>query len=262
MNFIIKYILVYSFYFGLFSPLFGQTFTKTSNVFIGDLNIVFDTLSITDSFFIMNSNYGLEKVCLNIDHNATGNLIIDLISPNDVTVNLFYERGGIDNDLINTCFNGDILSDSISKGIPPFTGDYQPEEPLGLINDNSTVNGDWVLKIYDSKFLNTGTLIDFSLTFSNNPAIVPGIINDDCVNSTPLVINSAYQCLLITEGSINGATNSNITGCSGFDGFDDDAWFHFIAEDEEHIVNISNILGCDLGSCDSRTCFMIHGMLH
>lgn len=223
--------------------LMAQTFTISSNKAIPNNSTITDTITLTGTGISLNSSFGLEKICLNIDHNSVGQLTIDLIAPNDITVNLFDNRGGSLDDFINTCFDGDINSPGISIGVAPYTGSFLPEEPLGFINNGSIADGNWIIRINDNSIITAGTLIDFSITFSDNPAIVPGIANDDCANSIQIPINPNYTCLQTIEGSINGATNSEIVGCDGYTGFDDDAWFHFIAEDSVHLFEISNIIG-------------------
>jgi hypothetical protein len=85
----------------------------------------------------LRSQYGLQSVELNITHPYVQNLIIYLISPNGTIVNQMRNAGGNGDNFTST-----ILTDSAptniqpsSPGLAPFTGVFQPNQPLGNINN-------------------------------------------------------------------------------------------------------------------------------
>jgi subtilisin-like proprotein convertase family protein len=104
------------------------------------------------------------NVHLDIQHTFDRDLAVTLISPSGSQVLLINHRGGSGHN-----FTGTILDDQaatpISAGTAPFTGSFQPEQPLAALNGQSA-NGVWTLQINDDEQFDTGTLLDWSLTFT------------------------------------------------------------------------------------------------
>ncbi|MGD9491749.1 MAG: GEVED domain-containing protein [Bacteroidales bacterium] len=84
--------------------------------------------------------------------------------------------------------------------------------------------------------------------------------NDECVNATPLTVNSGATCTSVTAGTVNCATASAQTNsCSGT--ADDDVWFSFVATNASHTISLLNIAGSTTdmyhsvysGTCGSLT---------
>jgi subtilisin-like proprotein convertase family protein len=104
------------------------------------------------------------SVTLNINHTFDRDLVITLVSPWGAQINLVYREGGNGHN-----FTGTILDDSaaqpISAGLAPFSGSYQPEQPLASLNGFNP-NGVWTLLVNDVALNDVGTLLSWTLTLS------------------------------------------------------------------------------------------------
>lgn len=117
---------------------------------------------------VLNSSFGLETVCFNITHTYDGDLVIKLQAPDGTVVNLVHNTGAGGQNFTGTCLN-DFAPDAISNGGAPFTGTYKPMGTIGNVNNGQNGNGTWNLLIQDIAGADVGDLLDFSLTFGNNP---------------------------------------------------------------------------------------------
>jgi subtilisin-like proprotein convertase family protein len=97
-----------------------------------------------------------------ITHAYISDLTIDLTSPDGTTVRLFDRRGGSGDDMTDTVFS-DAAATPISAGTAPFTGTFQPEQPLSAFKGKS-VTGNWTLTVKDRETPDVGTLHSWSLT--------------------------------------------------------------------------------------------------
>lgn len=148
-----------------------QTFSSTVNTIIPDASDAVEfTIEVTGLPGIIDTDFGLESVCLNIMHSYDADLIIKLMAPDGTTATLCSGVGGDGDDFTNTCFNenADI---TIAAGYPPFTGEFQPTGDLGTINNGQDPNGTWTLIVQDPYEYDEGTLIDWSLTFGDAPSL-------------------------------------------------------------------------------------------
>ncbi len=98
---------------------------------------------------------------------------------------------------------------------------------------------------------------DYELTITCTTPPPPPI-NDECDQAIDAVVNPDEFCNLITQGTLAGATGSNVaTACPGV--ANDDVWFEFVALSEIQIIELQNIMGApdDLvhgvyeGTCDA-----------
>jgi subtilisin-like proprotein convertase family protein len=97
------------------------------------------------------------SVNLWLSHQNDGDLVIQLFGPGGIgMVNLASQNGEGGQNFTNTTFS-DTASRTISQGTPPFTGYFKPVAPLSFFN-GKPVEGYWVLRIFDLKEGNTGTL--------------------------------------------------------------------------------------------------------
>jgi subtilisin-like proprotein convertase family protein len=94
-------------------------------------------------------------------HPYDADLALYLIAPSGTIVELSSENGGDGDDYSGTIFDDD-ASTPISSGSVPFTGRFQPEEALTLLN-GEPVSGTWQLKVVDDTFGGEGTLTGFAL---------------------------------------------------------------------------------------------------
>lgn len=151
--------------------LYSQTFTGTGGPILddGSDNYYYLTVSgVTPT--VMDTNFGLETVCINLTHTWDDDLIIFLIAPDGTEFELSSRNGGDGDNYTNTCFNNDAPT-PIYLGSPPFTGVFKPEGYMSSVNNGQNPNGVWILHILDTyAWADFGTLLDWSVTFGNNPA--------------------------------------------------------------------------------------------
>jgi len=88
----------------------------------------------------------------------------------------------------------------------------------------------------------TCTFSGLSATSSSLQYITSSPANDECVNATPLTVNTGATCTAVTAGTVNCATASaQSNSCSGT--ADDDVWFSFVATNASHTISLLNIAG-------------------
>lgn len=118
----------------------------------------------------LDPNYGLEEVCLTINHTAVRELVIVLESPSGRRTELTSVNGGNDDNFTSTCFNS-TAADHITTATAPFTGTFRPEGFLGKFNEYQSGNGTWKLHVKDWMInLDTGVVSSWSIKFGNSPA--------------------------------------------------------------------------------------------
>jgi subtilisin-like proprotein convertase family protein len=108
---------------------------------------------------------------LRLNHENDADLDIYLVDPLGNGVELSTDNGGTGNDYgtgTNDCSGtptsfGDSSGISIVDGTAPFTGSYEPEEPLSNFIGNAMA-GTWKLKIIDDAAVNSGVIGCFQLT--------------------------------------------------------------------------------------------------
>lgn len=103
------------------------------------------------------------KVHVDLTHTFDSDLILTLIAPNGARVTLARNRGASGDNYIGTAFD-DGSGTPIGSGAAPFSGAYQPEEPLAALSGISTA-GTWTLEIADVAGGDSGTLFDWWIDF-------------------------------------------------------------------------------------------------
>lgn len=148
----------------------AQTFSSTVNEILpDDGTTVYYDIQVSGLPSVMDTLFGLEQVCLNINHPYTEDMNVKLQSPNGSIILLFGGIGGGGDDFTNTCLSG--TGPGIAAGTPPYTGTFQCMGVLGNFNKGQNPNGIWTLILNDTyAFADQGFLIDWSITFGNNPA--------------------------------------------------------------------------------------------
>jgi subtilisin-like proprotein convertase family protein len=163
-----KFNLLFVFSFGFFLSN-AQTFSGNIGPINDNVESSF-TLNVAGLSNVLDTNnFGLETICLNLNHTYLADLEVRLISPSGVSILLFSGIGGGDDNLENTCLNVD-ANQAITEGFAPFTGTFRPSGQMGLFNNQQSGNGTWTLKINDVASGDFGDLLNWSLTFGNNPA--------------------------------------------------------------------------------------------
>lgn len=116
------------------------------------------------------TTFGLEQVCINMDHPYDDDMEVKLRAPDGTVVLLFSHVGGDGDNFTNTCLRDDAPT-GIAGGTPPFTGTYKPMGDMGLFNNGQNPNGIWTLIVHDTyAFADAGYLYGWGLSFGNNPA--------------------------------------------------------------------------------------------
>jgi subtilisin-like proprotein convertase family protein len=100
-------------------------------------------------------------VALNITHTYLGDLGISLVTPGGTSILLSDRRGGSNNNFVGTTFD-DEAATPVASGAAPFTGSYQPDEPLSTA-DGVSAMGDWQLHVVDQAGIDLGTIDDWTL---------------------------------------------------------------------------------------------------
>ena len=133
--------------------------------FIGSLRVPPSDSAGTTTLNIPVDSEGLFSsmtVAVRVLHTDTGDLTLTLISPSGTRV-VLARRRGFDDDFVGTVFS-DSATSTISSGSNPFTGSWQPEQPLSTFL-TEPVNGNWQLEIVDAFSIETGTLQAVTLNF-------------------------------------------------------------------------------------------------
>jgi subtilisin-like proprotein convertase family protein len=120
------------------------------------------TVVVADNEVIQDVN-----VIVNITHTYDGDLEVALIAPDDTKVILSNRRGSSGNDFIETVFD-DEAAEAISAGTAPFTGSFQPDEPLSAF-DGRMAAGTWKLRVEDKAGADVGTIDSWSIELSYPP---------------------------------------------------------------------------------------------
>jgi len=161
----------------------------------------------------LDSSFGLQEVCITIQHPAVQDLYIHLQSPNGEIVELSLGTSCSGANYTNTCFvyNAD---SSVTIASAPYTGIYRPVGYLGRFNTGQNGNGSWTMIIQD--YLaggDSGSLISWSLQFGNMPA--PPLVFTSS-NLPIVIINTNNQTIdtsdiLVKMGIIYNGTGQRNT---------------------------------------------------
>jgi len=147
----------------------GQTYNGSGGAIPDNGNSIYFPINVQNLGQI-NTTFGLESVCINVQHPYDSDLEIQLIAPDGTGIMLSYANGGDGDNFTSTCFS-DFADNSISQGTPPFTGTFRPQGILGNVNNLQPGSGLWRLYVLDLyPFGDAGTLINWSITFGNNPS--------------------------------------------------------------------------------------------
>lgn len=153
---------------------YSQVFSAKGNV-IEDYNGSYQPqillISVSDLPAKMDSSFGLEKVCINIQHPRVSDLKITLESPDGTSIWLT-NRNGRDTgkNYINTCFSAAGKNGYIHEAIAPFAGEFIPDGRMEYMNNGQNPNGFWKLIVEDLKENVFGELDSFSIQFGKDPA--------------------------------------------------------------------------------------------
>jgi len=178
----------------------AQTYSNTTGGTIPDAGAIV-SFPITVSGLspsTIDTIFGLETVCFTINHTYDADLSISLQAPDGTIVDLSVANGGGGQNYTNTCLNSS-ASLSIVNASPPFTGTYIPQGFIGTMNNGQIGNGTWNLLVQDVAALDSGTVIECSITFGNNPAHPFTFTSSDI----PLVVINTFNQSIPDEPKIN-----------------------------------------------------------
>lgn len=150
---------------------FSQTFTGTGDTIPDDGSSIDFTINITGLPSTLDTvTFGIETVCIDINHTYDSDLDVSLIAPDGTQIMLTTGNGGSGQNYTSTCFNQS-ASIPITQGSPPFTGTFRPQGQLGIVNNGQNPNGAWKLHIFDTyPFADYGIVNSWSITFGSTPA--------------------------------------------------------------------------------------------
>lgn len=155
-----------------FIRLQAQTFSVTFNQTIPDdgSTVTYD-VPVSGLQNSIDTNFGLEGMCLLLNHTWDDDLEVKLKSPDGTTILLFSHVGGDGDNFNATCLNS-VAPTAIAQGSAPFNGGYKPMGDLGLFNNGQNPNGNWQLIVHDTyPFADQGFLIGWGVIFGNQPAM-------------------------------------------------------------------------------------------
>lgn len=123
---------------------------------------IFDEVEMTSTIEITESASIVDlDVRLSLTHTFVADLTIWLESPVGTIVTLTAGNGGSGDHYTDTDFD-DEAGASIASGAAPFTGSFQPEEPLSAF-DGQDQAGTWTLHVYDDAAGDDGALLSWAL---------------------------------------------------------------------------------------------------
>ncbi len=203
----------------------AQTFNGTGGAIPGaSASRTCFTINVT-GVGIINTTNGLAQLCMNITHPNVDELEIVMTAPDGTTVPLTIQNGGSGNNYTGTCFTATATT-SIKAGTAPFTGTFIPEGYLGAVNNGQNANGAWLLCIQDRRTAaNAGSLVNWSITFSNTPAPLPPALpacsttlpgTSSCSNATS-VCDFSGVCGNTSGTTVQDWAGSGLNACFGLE---------------------------------------------
>lgn len=216
----------------LFAPLLApfvapaQTFTTSGGAIPDDGTAVEFPIAVSGLVpsTIDTVNFGLETVCVNIEHTWISDIQIHIIAPDGTSALLFSGVGGDTDFFTYTCINA-FATQAITDGAPPYTGIFRPQGPMGAVNNGQPGDGTWRIRILDTyAFADAGTLLGGSITFGNQPATYYSITQSDL----PIMVINTGGAEIVNDTKVmatmgiidNGPGNMNHVG-DAFNDYDD-----------------------------------------
>ncbi len=123
---------------------------------IPDVSTVESPLEVSEAVTVEDVN-----VLINLTHTFDNDLQIARVSPSGTEVILANHFGSSGNNFTNTVFDDEATS-PIGSGVAPFTGAFQPSQPLAGL-DGTTGQGTWKLVVRDQVGGDSGVLLNWRL---------------------------------------------------------------------------------------------------
>jgi hypothetical protein len=143
-------------------------------------------------------SFGVERVCFSVLHPWTAHLEIALVAPDGTSALLVSGRGSDGDNFTQTCIRTDI-GIPLSEGWPPYTGTFQPDGPMGRVNNGQNGNGTWLLRITDMyPGEGGGQLVSAQLHFGDEPATYFNLVS----TNLPIVVIDTEGAAIPNEPKI------------------------------------------------------------
>jgi subtilisin-like proprotein convertase family protein len=143
----------------------GYSQTSNNQKTIIDVGFTYDTIYIAQDGIIEDIN-----LTLNINHTNDGDILVSLMKQGSTSSTLSQFNGENGQNYTNTNFC-DSASVSITQGVPPFTGYFRPENLFGSVFRGRSMQGNWILRIYDRRAGDTGSLLNWTLNIKYSTPI-------------------------------------------------------------------------------------------
>jgi gliding motility-associated-like protein len=189
----------------------AQTFSGKAGIIPDNNTETFYDLQI-DNGAKISDKFGLTSVQIDISHTWTSDLKIFLITPGGFRITLANGLGGSAADFKNIVFDMKALT-NIKNADAPFSGNYIPQDNLGLANRNKNINGKWQLAITDITPESKGVLNSWSLTFSDTLA-KSTLAAPSCVTNPPAGNTCAIATPICSLDGYCGNTSGTYTADS------------------------------------------------
>ena len=155
------------------------------------------------------------SLTLDITHTFDGDIVAFLISPSGTQIFLFGEIGGEGQNFSGTTID-DLASFSILPAPTPFTGEFQPQQPLSDLEGEPT-NGVWALALIDTfPPEDDGTLNSWSLKigetefFSADDPLPFGTSNEQIISVLPVMSDPSATVMKIEERTSGSGAGGNV----------------------------------------------------
>ena len=186
----------------------AQVFTGNGGPVLNSAQHTYLGLVVSGLPQALDSTFGVEQVCVNLNHPNVGELNLYIQSPSGKTVNLTLATSSGGAHFTSTCFNS-LAPQSVTLAKAPYTGTFRPVGYLGRFNTGENPNGTWHLIVHDGDTtVNTGTVTAWSIQFgsktcapvnctSTNLPVVAitarGAISDKKIPATMRIINNGKK---------------------------------------------------------------------
>ncbi|MFN8248826.1 MAG: proprotein convertase P-domain-containing protein [Ferruginibacter sp.] len=145
----------------------SQSFSWTGNEPIFDNSTINIPINVSGLQAAIDTNFGVAHICLNITHTYDADLSVSLVSPSGMSVDLFHDIGGADNNFLGTCIGMD--GTAFTNAQAPYSGIFFPAGNVAGFNNGQNPNGTWTLVIKDVSAPDTGSIHSAYIEFTNNP---------------------------------------------------------------------------------------------
>ena len=188
------------------------SFSNTTNYIIpdGSTTGVYAPIAVSGIAPATIGATSIASVCINVSHTWDSDLDIYLECPNGTRIQLSTDNGGGNGDYTNTCFTTTAVT-PITSGTAPFTGTFSPEDPFSVFN-GFTTNGTWNLFVEDDALGDSGSILDWAITFNTTlPAFTwsPTTAMTNATTLTPTVCPTATTTYTLTANNGLGCTTSD-----------------------------------------------------